>query len=206
MRARDRSIVLPPPPPRVRWNSCGMNPRFSFLPYRHEYVRFSVAERENREGSLIRDHKRALLHNRNRLPVIVRQNWNRQWRAEGYGEYRATQRYCGITVYVRTLERKQCLYSIPSARPGMVLKPPMRLRYRWWLLLLIPYPCLAVTSRSAHIVGERAVVLRRFASAKGLSSCLQIGNTVRIRGINTAHVAHFFTRYDHNCFDVIVST
>jgi len=26
-----------------------------------------------------------------------------------HGEYRATQRYCGITAYVGTPERKQCL-------------------------------------------------------------------------------------------------
>lgn len=86
----------------------------------------------------IRSHKRAaLLHNRNRLPVIVRQNGND--RLEGRKEI------CGRgstenTVPLSVIAELSCIYvrrnvnstctQFRSTRLGMVLKPSMQLRYR----------------------------------------------------------------------------
>lgn len=171
------------------------------------FSRMTFFKRDEKRGEVpIRDTQTFsfLLRNRNRLPVIVRQNRDPRWATET----RKVPCYSALLrnyVYVRTSERKQCLHSIPSARPGMVLKLPMRLRYRRWLLLLIPYPCLGVTSRSAaHIIGEYAVVLRRFASAKRIVAVFAHWCTICIHESDNVRYSLFFTRWDdHNCFDVI---
>jgi len=54
----------------------------------------------------------------------------------------------------------------PSAWPGMTSVPPIRLRYRGWLLSLIPKPRLIATSGTIHIGGEHAVVPPHFTDAR----------------------------------------
>lgn len=182
-----------------------MNSRPSFFPPGHEYVSFPHGKQG---GVLTRGHTnvRPLLHNRNRLPVIVRQNRNRQWGSTGRVScHSALLRNYRICMYVGTQT------TMPVLNPECTTRHGFEAIDAASISLMITIADTVPVSRCYVTIGSYRRRIRRcspaFCRCKGIVAVFADWHTVQIREINTVHRSLFFftRRYDHNCFTIIIA-
>lgn len=188
-------------------NSRGNDSRFFIAALSSAHV--LQAERDGKRGVSIRDHKRAaLLCNRNRLPVIVRQNVNH--RKEGETREGHAESTVPLSV-IAELPRMYVRNANSSCTRSWVHDPAWFWSYRCFGIAMItiadtvPVSCCYVT-----IGSYRRRIRRRspaFCQWKGIVAVFADWHAVHIQEIDNVHWGHFsYTlRDDYNCIDIIVN-